>query len=332
MTSRSRYKRRVVSRGRVKGNVARANTSPSLSKTINDQGRKLPTKSVSNKARDRQKLIDRLGRRKPMVRMTVAGLVVGIASIVIGLYFGFWPRSPEPVIGKPIPTTTGGRNPVPLFNDQSCANVQGTELVLYSLNNVLNCGSLMQGAVMHLGISQPESYCASSYVMPRQGVYRCAVQVNGMDTIADPCFGVDKGQVECELPDGLFGLLNVITVISSKPYQPSLSEVGRQYPFRLELDNGMTCTWNWLHFMGHTGGGWICAIPLAEIELRPVHNHQFLFGRDALNYNGALVAGTNNIYYAEDLVQGSQSTWSVLLEGPNNPGVFQRVSVTQAWY
>lgn len=76
----------------------------------------------------------------------------------------------------------------------------------------------------------------------------------------------------------------------------------------------------------------ICAIPLKVIELRPVRGHKLLLGRDALNYNGALVAGTNNLYYAEDLVQGSQSTWSVLLESPNTPGVFTRESVTEAWY
>jgi hypothetical protein len=158
------------------------------------------------------------------------------------------------------------------------------------------------------------------------------VQVNGINTIADPCFGVDKGQVECQLPGGPLGLLNVINVTNPKAYNPSLSELGHVYPFRLLLDNGMACTWNWLPFMGHTGGGWICAIPLARIELRPVRGHQLLFGRYALNYNGALVVGTNNLYYAEDLVQDSQSTWSVLLEGPNNPGVFNRESVTQAWY
>jgi hypothetical protein len=153
-----------------------------------------------------------------------------------------------------------------------------------------------------------------------------------MNTIADPCFGAGKSQVECQLPGGLLGLLKVINVTNPKQYHPSLSELGHVYPFRLLLDNGIACTWNWLPFMGHTGGGWICGIPLAEIELQPVRGHQFLFGRDALNYNGAFVAGRNNMYYAEDLAQGKQSTWSVLLEAPNDPGVFTRESVTQAWY
>jgi hypothetical protein len=168
--------------------------------------------------------------------------------------------------------------------------------------------------------------------MRRTGVYRCEIQVNGINTIADPCFGVDKGQVECQLPGGIFGLLNVVNVVNPRAYQPSLSEVGPQYPFRLELDNGMTCTWNWLPVMDHSGGEWICAPPLAEIEFEPVLNHKFLYGRDALNYNDAFIKGAQLISYAEKLAQGSQSTWSVLLESPNSPGVFNRVSVTQAWY
>src|SRR5579859_3717864 len=186
---------------------------------------------------------------------------------------------------------------------------------------------------------QDKSYCANSYVLQRPGVYRCVIQADGTNTIADPCFGLEKGSVEigkssveCEITASTFGLLADISGVNSKPYQPSLSEIGRQYPFRLELDNGMTCTWNWLPFMGHAGGGWICANPLDAIELLPVKGHQFLFGRSALNYNGALVTGANNMYYAEELAQGSESTWSVLLEGPGNTGIFQRVSVAQAWY
>ena len=333
MSSRSRYKRRVVEKGRAQVRAAEANASTSLNKAINDQGRKPPAKSASNKASGRQKLIDRLGRKRPTVMMSLGGLAIGVVGLAVTLYSVLSPSSPEPIIGKPIPTTAGGKNPGSLFNGQQCAAVQGTELVLFSLDNVLNCGGYQKkDAVAGFGLGKPESYCASSYAMPRQGVYRCEIQVNGINTIADPCFGLDENHVDCELPGSLFGILNVVNTLSSKPYQPSLSEVGRQYPFRLELNNGMTCTWNWLPFMGHTGGGWICGVPLAEIELQPVRGHQFLFGRNALNYNGALVTGTASMYYAEDLAQGNQSTWSVLLEGPNNPGIFQRVSVTQAWY
>ena len=141
--------------------------------------------------------------------------------------------------------------------------------------------------------------------MRRTGVYRCEVQANGINTIADPCFGVDKGQVECELPNGTFGLFSVANITNPRPYHPSLSEVGPQYPFRLTLDNGMTCIWNWLPFMDRTRGGWICANPTAPIQFQPVRGRQFIKGRDALNYNGVLVSGTHYIYYAEDLSQGS---------------------------
>ena len=282
-----------------------------------------------HKARHQLKLIDRLGKTRPMTRFTVASVVLAVVGIGLTVYFGLWPSSPGPVTGSPIPTS-GGQNPTPLFHGQPCASVQGTTLILYKLQNAVNCASPVKGTpIIVLGSSKPTSYCASSYAMPRPGVYRCEIQVDGINTIADPCFGVDKGQVECELPNGTFGLLNVVNITNPRPYNPSLSE---RYPFRLELDNGMTCTWNWLHFMDHAGGGRICANPQAAIEFQPVRGHQFLKGRDALNYDGLLVAGTNIMSYAEDLAQGSQSTWSVLFEGPNNPGIFRRVSVAQAWY
>ena len=111
--------------------------------------------------------------------------------------------------------------------------------------------------------------------MPRPGVYRCEIQVDGINTIADPCFGVDKGQVECELPNGTFGLLNVVNITNPRPYNPSLSE---RYPFRLELDNGMTCTWNWLHFMDHAGGGWIAQIPKQQSNFSQSGAINFLKG------------------------------------------------------
>jgi hypothetical protein len=279
--------------------------------------RKLRSKPPTHRSpRHSLKLIDRLGKSRPTTRIGIASLLLGVVGVALTLYFGFWPRSPEPVIGKPIPATTGGKNPAPLLKGQPCVTVQDTAIILYNLRNAVNCAyytQIQKPPVIVLGTGKSESYCANSYVIPRPEAYRCVVQVNGINTIADPCFGVDKGQVECQLPGGLLGLLNVINVGNPKLYNPSLS-------------------WNWLPFMGHTGGGWICAIPLAEIELQPVRGHQLLFGRDALNYNGAFVAGRNNMYYAEDLAQGSQSTWSVLLEAPNNPGVFTRESVTQAWY
>lgn len=298
--------------------------------------RNLRTKSPPNRSRSRpRKLIDRLGETRPMVKMTVASLAIGIVSLGATFYFGLWSNSPGPVTGKPIPTTTGGQNPTPLFRGQQCANVQKTEIILFSLQSVLSCASPLKfPAVMVFGSSNKRiSYCASSYAMRRPGVYRCEIQVNGgVNTIADPCFGLHGWQVECELPDGSFGLLDVVNIDNVRPYHPSLSEVGPQYPFRLELDNGMTCTWNWLPFMDHTGGGWICAAPLAIIEFQPTRDHQLLKGRDALNYNGWYIRGTSDMYYAEDLTQGSLSTWSVLLEGPNNPGIFTRESVAQAWY
>jgi hypothetical protein len=266
--------------------------------------------------------------------MTLASLVVGIIALGVGLYFGIWPRSPGPVTGKPVPTSSGGINPAPLFHGQRAAKVHETQLILFSAEHAIKYGSEQKGepVVGILGDFKRGSYCAASHALPQTGAYRCVLQAEGINTIADPCFGIDSRQLECQLPDGIFGLVNIRGSIRIKIYHPSLSEVGRQFPFRLELSNGLYCTWNWLPFHGHHGGGWICTKPSAAIEFRPVRGNRFLKGREALRYDGALVTGAQLIYYAQSLAQGSRATWSVLFERPNQPGIFRRVSVAQAWY
>jgi hypothetical protein len=268
--------------------------------------------------------------------MQILGLAIAIISVALAVFFYVSPVPPAPLPTRPIPTSSGGENPTRLFNGRRSAYVQSTKLVLYSLNAVVNnAGPNIKGrgVVMVIGNPMaPGAYCASSYVLRRPGAYRCVIQTSAYNTIADPCFGVDARQVECQLPDGEIGLVGVFNPVHPRPYHPSLSEVGRQYPWHLELANGLNCSWNWLPFRGHHDGGWICAEPLASIEFLAARSGKLLNGPGALNYTSALIMGTHFIYYAEDLAQGTRNTWSVLLEDPGNPGVFRREQITQAWY
>ena len=171
----------------------------------------------------------------------------------------------------------------------------------------------------------------------KSGVYRCEITKYDRTSIADPCFGETEGLVMCEIPNGVLALVKILGPSHPRTYHPSLSEVGRVYPWRLKLANGLVCSWNWLNWQGHDGGGWICVkvvVPPTKdmVGFAPAWNQQLLTGRAALHYNGGEIIDTSAIYYAERLDQGSQSTWSVLLESPGNFGVFTRVDVAQAWY
>jgi hypothetical protein len=322
MARRSAYKRAVIQRGRAQHKAVKAQTADSRPPTPPTRPRQ------TNRPRN---AIDWLGRKRRMVIMTVASLLVAIVGTGATFYFGLWSSSPAPVTGKPVPAV-GSKSPPPNFNGRSTIRMHGTLRILYSLDNAVKFASPKGKTIVMLGPVKPTSYCGNSFAMPRTGVYRCVIHNNGIDTIADPCFGVDKHQVECEIPNGSIGLVGVINIVHPKRYRPYLPAHSRPYPFRLVLDNGMTCTWNWLPFRSHQGGGWICSRPQAAIELHPVRGHRFLSGRAALNYNGALITGTKLMYYAEHLTSGNRNTWSVLLEGPSTPGVFQPVRVTQAWF
>jgi hypothetical protein len=280
------------------------------------------------------RLVDRLSGQIPIKRMLI-GFAIGSLSIVVAIIAYYFTRSSTAT--TPLPTSSQrAQNPVPLFHGKFSTHVHRTKLVLYSLSAVIyNAGKQVRGKGVVSVIGNPldpSSYCAGSRVLGRVGAYRCIISTAGLHTIADPCFGVDKAQVECQLPSGAIGLVGTSSPIRPRQYHASLAEIGRQYPWHLELANGLNCAWNWSNFREHHGGGWICARTGAPIEFHPEGSSGELTGRNALNYNQASITGKKYIYYAEALVQGTRLTWSVLLENPGNPDVFMRVPVAQAWY
>jgi hypothetical protein len=323
---RNKYKRRVIERSRAKSKAAKLRT-----KATATAGGKLPKRTVAIEARKQRSLLDRLGQKKIMTLTALIGLLVGVC----GLYFELFPRPSEFVAGKPI-STEGGHDPKALFGNSAGARIHETEIVLFSALATIKYASTswfgLPTGVLFLGKAGHRSYCSRSYVLRRAGAYRCVIQSGEVNTIADPCFGLSEISLICQAPDGLMGFVTPANLPDLKTYHPSLQEIGKEYPFHLQLDNGMTCAWNWLPVYGHDKGGWFCAIPPKTIEVQPARNRALLFGPSALNYNSELLADTNNVYYAEDLAQGAQNTWSILLEAGNNIGVFHRVSVAQAWY
>lgn len=333
MSRRSKQKRRIVESGRAQAKLTNtASSAPANSAATKEA----PPHAVSTPKPRRKILYNFIGW---LARKRVAA-TIGALGLLAGVFFGVLPyiqsQPPTYIIGPPIPAK-GGQSPVPLFHNKPSARVHETQLILYSFDNAVKYGtSFAKGpavTVLNLGLKQT-SWCTGSNVLSRRrGVYRCEITSGSTTVMADPCFSAGKASMNCQVPGGSISYVNVMSPSHLHPYHASLSQIGRQYPWRLTLANGMVCSWNWLPFRGHQGGGWICLrAPNTGLRIAPARDHKLVTGHGALRYNSALVFGINTMYYAEKLVQRNRRTWSVLLEGPNNLGVFHRVSVSQAWY
>lgn len=333
MSRRSRYKQRNVQSGRAQAKLA-ASSAP-----VNSAVKKEPPqqqRAVSVPKHKRKILYNFIGW---LAKKRVAA-TIGALGLLAGVIFGVLPyiqsNSPTYIIGPPIPAK-GGQSPVPLFHNKPSARVHETQLILYSFDNAVKYGtSFTKGpavTVLNLGPKQT-SWCTGSNVLShRRGAYRCEITSGSTTAMADPCFSAGKKSMNCQVPGGSISYVNVMGPSYLNPYHASLFQIGRQYPWRLTLANGVVCSWNWLPFRGHQGGGWICLkAPNTGLRIAPARDRKLVTGRSALRYNSVLAFGINTMYYAEKLVQGNRRTWSVLLEGPNNLGVFHRVSVLQAWY
>ena len=299
MSGRSRYKRRVVERGRAQAKLEKTAKLAHDNVTIREKPSPRHAAEKSNhKSGMLYSFIGYLSQVRVASTVGAVGLVLAVVGIALAVFFGIQSHSPTYIVGPPIPVK-GGQNPASLFHGKPTGRVHETDLILYSLTAAVKYASPFdKGVVTILGIGPKQtSWCASSYVIPnRRGVYRCEITSGHTTTIADPCFGVDRGQVMCQIPAGTISLVNVISPLHPYAYRASLSEIGRQYPWRMKLANGMTCSWNWLPLRGHHGGGWMCVKALNNnVIIAPAQNDKLLTGRSALRYNAALVLGTNEI-------------------------------------
>jgi hypothetical protein len=255
------------------------------------------------------------------------GGVIGVISLALALAFWLWPR-PAPGSLTVIPNK-GGSSPSRYLHGKSSGRVADTAIILLSQKTASK-----HGPISHAGFKYT-ARCDSRYsIMPRPGAYMCILASGRNMDIGNPCFGIGPKQVVCEMPAGFMMAFDVDTPTHIKQYNSSLSVAAHFYPWRLKLANGLNCSWNWLEWRGHEHfhGGWICAKPTADITIVPGRNLHRYYGTKFSEVNSAGILDSQQAYYAEDLVQGGQRTWSVLLESPNNIGVFHRISVMQAWY
>jgi hypothetical protein len=267
---------------------------------------------------------------KSWLSLPIVGALIGIIAIVLGTVlatvYWWWPHSPSSPSVVPI---NGGKNPSTFFNGNSSAQISTTQLILFSPTTVAN-----HATVQRMGAGLTTTCAKSLAETGLQGVYRCvSLDSSGVQMwAADPCFGETNNRVVCAMPDGSLYELNVLESVHIKPYHASLDQIGNDYPWRLELANGLDCSWDWWDkgSTSSTSGRWMCSKPPGSgvILLPAWHNGDI----PADYYKFITIEIPNLESLAVDLNQGTNTTWSVLIERGNDPGDYTRIDVKKAWY
>jgi hypothetical protein len=299
---------------------------PSNSRPTNNLAKQAPSRS-DPKEGSFKKFIRWWLRPSVVAVAGITAIVLAVASIVLAVVFWWWPHSPP---SPPFTSTAGGKNPAQFFNGSSSAQVAATQLILFG-----NVSAANNAAVDNSGPKVFKTYCAESHAIDSSGAYACipVTPMGNPTDVMDPCFGIDAHEVICTSTGGDLQKLYVSTPGYIQEYRVGISAIGSRYPWRLTLANGMVCTWDWWDHQGHrwlceqkNQSGFVILLPMVNGNLTPT-------GANPLNFNEVFtMTSKSGLYYAEDLIQGQQSTWTALLESEANPGDYQRVDVAQAWY
>jgi hypothetical protein len=169
-----------VEESRAQARATKANTSASLDAAANDQERGRHPKSPANKAGGRrQKLIDRLGQKRPTVMMTVTSLLIGI----VGTGATLWSSSPGPAVNPPGPAVSAGppsSNVSAKYNSSSSAKSLAAgslsiteshgsyQFIVPILNSQPNDQQL-QEVSLHVGWGEPIDTCDAPIYLYKVG-------------------------------------------------------------------------------------------------------------------------------------------------------------------
>jgi hypothetical protein len=257
---------------------------------------------------------------QPMGAFTIA--VIGIA---LGTAFWWWPHSSSTSQFK---STAGGENPAAFFNGSTSAQVAATQLILFS-----KVSAAKNASVDNSGPTVFKTTCHKSVVIGLPGTYQCVLVTPDGNPVGidDPCIGIDSHDVICAEGSGYLVKLHVSAPSSLLIYKAEVSAIGQRWPWRLKLANGMTCSWDW---WDNHGQRWLCTKSEGGVILLPELDGRLVgAGDNPLRFTQIFVLESKSgLYYASNLTQGQQSTWTILLESDANPGDYQHVAITQAWY
>jgi hypothetical protein len=272
-----------------------------------------------------------LERKRTQAFIALASLVLA----VVGLVFVVVPllTSASPPNSLSIVRNTAGPSPTRYLHGKPSAKIKDTNVIVFNQRTASKYGSVYHLAVKYT--ARCDSQRSASF---QPGTYACLIISKGRPWVENPCFGIGPKQVICSDPIGTLTAYSVVSPTYIKKYNGSFSVGGHHLPWRLTLDNGLECSWNFLDFRGrpagygHSHGGWFCSNSKAGWLLEPESNGHQYFGTKLSEIDAAFVSNMRQVYYAENLVQGDQRTWSVWLESPGDLEHFTPESVAQAWY
>lgn len=253
----------------------------------------------------------------------LTGAVLAIIGLVLGVVFWWWPHSSS---SSSFESVTGGLDPTPFFGNSSSGEISATNLILFNQTTASKYGGVSDGDNNLFRTNCSESHANPNY----PGIYRCiSITPDGNPVwAADPCFAVSAHQVECAMSSGGIYRFKVSEPQTIIKYVGNIGNIGHSYPWHLKLSDGLLCNWNWWNENGPNGPYWACGgTSGGAIDIIPSD-----YGDNPLNYTSVLAVGTSNGYTATSLNQSSQDSWTILVEKNDNKGIYERVTVTQAWY
>jgi hypothetical protein len=252
----------------------------------------------------------------------LTGAILAIIGLLLGVVFWWWPHSSST---PSFQSVAGGPDPTPFFGSSSSSEISATNLILFSQTTADKYGDVSEmGSLLR-------TVCSESHANPKYpGIYRCVSITPAGNPVwaADPCFAVSTHQVECAMSSGGIFRFKVSEPQTLTEYVSNIGNIGHSYPWHLKLSDGLLCNWDWWDEKGPNGPYWACSgTSGGPIEIIPNN-----YGANPLNYTSILSVDTGNAYLATSLDQSSQNSWTILVEKYDDKGIYERVTVTQAWY
>ena len=112
-------------------------------------------------------------------------------------------------------------------------------------------------------------------------------------------------------------------------YVGNIDNIGHAYPWHLKLANGLTCNWKWWNKNRSSSPSWECNDSSSGADIILPAD----YGDNPVDFNSILeIDPKNDGYTATNLSQSQQDSWTILIEENNNQGLYERATVTEAWY
>lgn len=266
------------------------------------------------------------GRSRQSLGIAVAVVGVLIAAIGVSADFFGW-RAAEAV-----ESTREIFYPIPNSDPPNSDRLVSTKLEFFTPQSVQ--------AVLDWTESSAEGQCRPSIVVTSPGAYSC-VDLSSSDSalgVFDPCFTESEGVVLCSTMVGYYQRVQV-SGDALQPFRPTSAEFDSRYPWRLELEDGSVCHWDWFRTAVDRGTNsedlWACGIGDnlngsttgngTDAIVYPTYGGHLLAysspGTQPLDFDGVVALdfgreldrrfATSNVHFATDIDYSDPKIWRV---------------------